>query len=103
MLAFAACAQQRVVSEVKKSIEGLTLSVDNIKGAMNRLKPALTNDETKDLAETWYVAGRVQYRLYDKYVSNRTIGQRVDIKAMGRALIDGYEYFDKALKLDNTI
>ncbi len=103
MLAFAACAQQRVVSEVKKSIEGLTLSVDNIKGAMNRLKPALTNDETKDLAETWYVAGRVQYRLYDKYVSNRTIGQRVDIKAMGHALIDGYEYFDKALKLDTTI
>ena len=103
MLAFAACAQQRVVSEVKKSIEGLTLSVDNIKGAMNRLKPALTNDETKHLAETWYVAGRVQYRLYDKYVSNRTIGQRVDIKAMGHALIDGYEYFDKALKLDTTI
>ncbi len=103
MLAFAACAQQRVVSEVKKSIEGLTLSVDNIKGAMNRLKPALTNDETKDLAETWYVAGRVQYRLYDKYVSNRTIGQRVDIKAMGHALIDGYDYFDKALKLDTTI
>ena len=103
VLAISSSAQQRVVSEVKKSIEGMTLSVDNIKGAMNRLKPALTNDETKGLAETWYVAGRVQYRLYDKYMSNRAIGQKVDVKAMGHALIDGYDYFDKALKLDTTI
>ena len=49
ILALAASAQQRVVSEVKKSIEGMNLSIENIKSAMNRLKPTLTNDETKDL------------------------------------------------------
>ena len=103
VLAIAASAQQRTVSEVKKSIEGMNLSIENIKSAMNRLKPAFTNDETKELAETWYVAGRVQYRLYDKYMSNRAIGKKVDAKAMGHALIEGYEHFNKALKLDTII
>lgn len=96
-------AQQRIVSEVKKNIEGLTLTVDNIKSAMNKLRPTLSHDETKDNAETWFVAGRVQYRLYDKYMSNRAIGQKVDVKAMGHSLIDGYEYFNKALSLDTII
>lgn len=103
VLTVTASAQQRVVSEVKKSIEGMNLSVENIKTAMNRLKPALTNEETKQLAETWYVAGRVQYRLYDKFTSNRAVGKKVDAKAMGHALIEGYEHFNKALKLDTII
>lgn len=102
-MALTAGAQQRTVNEVKKSLEGLTLTVDKIKGAMNKLKPALTNDETKDRAETWYVAGRVQSRLYDKYMSNRAIGQKVDVKAMGHALIDAYGYYEKALKLDTIV
>lgn len=99
----AAGAQQRVVAEVKKTIDGMTLTVDKIKSAANKLKPALTDDDTKDKAETWYVAGRVQYRLYDKYMSNRSIGKKVDLKAMGHALIDGYNHFDKALKLDSIV
>lgn len=103
VLALTAGAQQRVVAEVKKAIDGMTLTVDNIKAAANKLKPALTNEETKDKAETWYVAGRVQYRLYDKYMANRSIGKKVDLKAMGHALIDGYQHFDKSLKLDTIV
>ena len=103
VLAMSAGAQQRVVAEVKKTIDGMTLTIDNIKAAANKLKPALTNDETKDRAETWYVAGRVQYRLYEKYVSNRAIGKKVDVKAMGHALIDGYDHYQKALKLDTIV
>ena len=103
VLALAAGAQQRVVAEVKKTIDGMTLTVDNIKAAAKKITPALTNDETKDKAETWFVAGNVQYRLYDKFMSNRAVGQKVDVKAMGHALIDGYGYYQQALKLDTIL
>lgn len=98
-----ATAQQRVVSEVKKNMDELTVTIDRLNAAMKKLTPALTNDETKDKAETWYVAGKIKYKLYEKYLSNRTIGQKVDLKTMGHALIDGYDYFDKALRLDTVV
>lgn len=103
VLALTAGAQQRVVAEVKKTIDGMTLTVDNIKAAAKKITPALTNEETKDKAETWYVAGNVQYRLYDKFMSNRAVGKKVDVKAMGHALIDGYGYYRQALKLDTIV
>lgn len=103
VVALTAGAQQRVVAEVKKTIDAMTLTVDNIKAAAKKITPALTNDESKDKAETWYVAGNVQYRLYDKFMSNRAVGKKVDVKAMGHALIDGYGYYRQALKLDTIV
>ncbi|MBR1882645.1 MAG: hypothetical protein IJ808_06460, partial [Muribaculaceae bacterium] len=93
-------AQQRVVSEVRKNINELTVSIDNLKSAINKIKPALLNGDTKDRAETWYVAGCAQYRLYDKYVANRNVGKKVDVKAMGHALIDGFDCYETSLRLD---
>lgn len=93
-------AQQRVLGEVKKKISSLSLTADVYKSAINTLKPALTHDETKNLAETWYLQGKLQFGCYDKYMDNRSIGKKVDAKTMGHALIDGYKGFIKALPLD---
>jgi len=95
-----ASAQHNLVAKAKKAIDALTLTTDTYTGAMNTLKPALTDDATRNRAETWTLASRIQVELYDKYMDNRRVGKNVDTKAMGHALIDAYQYGMTALKLD---
>ena len=100
LLPFGAVAQNQLVGQAKKDITGLTMTVDSYNKAFNRLKPALTNDETRNQAETWAVASRIKYELFDKYMDNRRVGKKIDIQAMGHSLIDAYDYSLIALKLD---
>ena len=37
-------AQRRLLVEVKQDLNALTLTVDSYQNALNKLKPALTND-----------------------------------------------------------
>ena len=93
-------AQQQALNDAKQAITGLTMTVDSYNKAFNKLKPALTNDETRNRAETWMLAGRIKIEQYDKYMDNRRVGKNIDIKAMGHTLIDAYDYSLTALKLD---
>ncbi len=99
-LATPAGAQQLLVDQAKKAISGLTMTVDSYNKAFNKLAPALTDDETRNRAETWALANRIKIELYDKYMDNRRVGKKVDAKAMGHALLDAYDYSLIALKLD---
>ena len=100
LLALNVQAQNSAVAEAKKSISGLSMTVDSYNKAFNKLKPALTNDETRNKAETWALANRIKIELYDKYMDNRRVGKNIDTKAMGYALLDAYDYSLIALKLD---
>lgn len=93
-------AQQRLVGDVKKSIDALTMTVEKYSAAYNKLKPALTHEQTRDRAETWTVAGRILFGKYDKYNDNRRVGKKVDAKDMGHSLLDGFDAFMRALPLD---
>ena len=93
-------AQHLLVSQAKKDIAGLTMTVDSYNKAFNKLKPALSNDETSNQAETWALASRIKLELFDKYMDNRRVGKKIDVKAMGHSLIDAYDYSLVALKLD---
>ena len=93
-------AQQLLVNQAKKAITGLTMTIDSYNKAFAKLQPALTNDETKDRAETWALANRIKIEQYDKYMDNRRVGKKIDVKAMGHSLIDAYDYGLKALQLD---
>ena len=93
-------AQHLLISQAKKDIAGLTMTVDSYNKAFNRLKPALSNDETRNQAETWALASRIKLELFDKYMDNRRVGKNIDVKAMGHSLIDAYDYSLMALKLD---
>ena len=93
-------AQHLLISQAKKDIAGLTMTVDSYNKAFNRLKPALSNDETCNQAETWALASRIKLELFDKYMDNRRVGKNIDVKAMGHSLIDAYDYSLMALKLD---
>ena len=100
LLAINADAQHSLVDHAKKDISGLTMTVDSYNKAFNKFKPALTNDETRNRAETWALANRIMIELYDKYMDNKRVGKNVDAKAMGHTLIDAYDYSINALKLD---
>ena len=76
------------------------MTVETYDKAFNKLKPALTNDDTRNRAETWALANRIKVEQYDKYMDNRRVGKKIDIKAMGHTLIDAYDYSLVALKLD---
>jgi len=102
LLSLGAGAQQQAINDAKKAITGLTMTVDSYNRAFNKLKPALTHDETKDRAETWSLASRIKIEQYDKYMDNRRVGKKIDVKAMGHTLIDAYDYGMKALKLDTV-
>lgn len=99
-MAFTANAQNSNIDEAKKVISGLSLTVDSYNKAFNKLKPALTNDETRNKAETWALANRIKIEQYDKYMDNRRVGKKIDVKAMGHTLLDAYDYSLIALKLD---
>ena len=99
-VAFHVTAQHQLLAQAKKDISGLTMTVDSYNKAFNKFKPALTNDETRNRAETWALANRIKIELYDKYMDNRRVGKHIDVKAMGHSLIDAYEYSINALHLD---
>lgn len=97
-----ASAQNSLIGEAKKSISDLTMTVDSYNKAFNKLKPALANDETRNKAETWALANRIKVEQFDKYMDNRRVGKKIDVKAMGHTLIDAYEYGLTALRLDTV-
>ncbi len=101
-LSMRVAGQQLAINEAKKAITGLTMTVDSYNKAFNKLKSALTNDETKDRAETWALASRIKVEQYDKYMDNRRVGKKIDVQAMGHTLIDAYDYSMQALKLDTV-
>lgn len=101
-LTMGVAGQQLAINEAKKAITGLTMTVDSYNKAFNKLKPALTNDETKDRAETWALASRIKMEQYDKYMDNRRVGKKIDTQAMCHALIDAYDYSMEALKFDTV-
>ena len=98
-----AVAQQRLVNEVKKEISGLTLTVDSYKNSLKKINKTLENEETKDKAEPWWVAGKIHYFIYDKMMNNKATGEKVNSTDAGRALIDGYDKFQVALLKDSVV
>ena len=94
-------AQNRLVNEVKKEISGMTLTVDNYKNSLKKINKALKHEETKDKAETWWIAGKIQYAVYDKMMANKAVGDKINSTEAGLALIDGYDKLQTALHKDS--
>ena len=102
LMTFNTVAQHQAIADAKKAISGLTMTIDSYNKAFSKLKPALTNESTCERAETWALANRIKIEQYDKYIDNRRVGKKIDVKAMGTTLIDAYDYGMKALQFDTT-
>ncbi len=72
----------------------------NFNQARSDIKEALANEETIADAKTWYVAGDIEQRLYDKENGKLQLGLAAKEADMYNALINEYKYYVKAAELD---
>ncbi len=93
-------AQKSLVKEVEGKAKGYNA---DYAAARKQLAPALTNPETKSDAQTWFVAGNIEFGDYDDMFKKKAVGQAADPIKMGQALIDGYNYFMTAFPLDTVV
>ena len=89
-------AQKANVSKARNLCDAET---PDYAGARTAIQEALQNDETKDLANTWYVAGYVGYKEFDATNLNRQMGRNIDIDAWGASVIESLNYWEKAYEL----
>ena len=94
-----AFAQKSVVDEVDHAIKGMS---PDFKAASAKIVPALTNDETKNDAKTWYLAGKANLGIYDNEFTKMQLQQKVDSLLMANSLLKAYDYFRTALPLDTV-
>jgi tetratricopeptide (TPR) repeat protein len=90
-------AQKKAVKEANNEIKG---TVPNIAEARNLIKGALTNPETAELAETWYVAGSIENKQFDMEKVKEIVGQQPNEAVMYPALEAILPYFEKAIVFD---
>lgn len=90
-------AQKANVNRAKN--KALAVENPDFQGAKDDIEEALLNDETKNLANTLYVAGLV----YEKSADNEFIKVQTgmgDEETMGRDALKAVEYYLKAIDLD---
>ncbi len=89
-------AQKANVNKARNSVEAETPDYSAARVAINE---ALQNDETKDQANTWYVAGYIGYKEFDTNNLNRQMGRQIDVDAWGASVIESLNYWEKAYEL----
>lgn len=94
-------AQTSLVKTAKNDFKGAA-DYASYQAVVETLKPAFTNPETATLAETWFVPGEAGFKVYDNYLLAQQVGQDVNPDDMGKALLDGYDFFMKAFALDSV-
>lgn len=94
-------AQKDAVDQAAK----LSGKIDKIADARALIGQAVANPETANDARTYYVAGKVEFDAFDEGFKKRAINPddpAVNIIDMGNELVNGYNYFLKALPLDSV-
>ncbi len=96
LCAGSAMAQMSVIKQAKSDFKpGTSFTVFE-----EEIAPALTNPETANLAETWYTVGEYALKNYDEYLKQWGLQQPFDKGDMGQSMIKAYNYWMKALPLD---
>lgn len=89
-------------ANVKKA-KSLTLQEEpDFAAAKAAIEEALVNDETKGLAETWYVAGLIGYTQNDQYNIAAMMGQLIDDVVKGQGIEESFDYWVKADEIAMT-
>jgi len=90
-------AQKANVSKAKNKA---LMENPDFTGAREAIKLALKDSTTKNLAETWYVAGLIGNKENEVLFNKSIMKQPFDSLAKGKALMESYDYFVQALKFD---
>ena len=97
VLISAGCFAQK--ANVKKAKNLALQETPDFSGARAAINEALTNEETKDLADTWYTAGLIGYQELTKENEKTYLGQARDEKRAGEAVVESFDYWMKAADL----
>ena len=97
---FGASAQTAVVKEAERAMKDGKEAAEVVK----IITPAFTDPSTATLAQTWFIPGKASYSQYDHLLGLKQFNKLPENgdKLMGKLLIDGYDYFVKALPLDSV-
>ena len=97
----ASCIAQK--ANVRKA-ENLALAeTPDYAGARAAIKEAIANDETKDQAKTWYIAGMIGYKQNEAEYLKLQLGKGgTDYNVRGTAVLESYNYWLQADKLAMT-
>jgi tetratricopeptide (TPR) repeat protein len=90
-------AQKANVSKAKNKA---LMENPDFTGAREAIKLALKDSTTKNLAETWYVAGLIGNKQNEALYQKALLKMPFDTLVKGTALMESYDYFVQALKLD---
>lgn len=93
--------QTNVVKDVEHQ---LGVAKPDYAAVLKAITPALTNEETKNNAQAWFLAGKAAVGVWDKMFLDLQVGADVSAdrkKQSAHALIDAYGYFLHAIPLDS--
>lgn len=90
-------AQKANVSKAKNKA---LMENPDFAAAREAIKSALKDSTTKDKAETWYVAGLIGNRQNELLYQRALLNQSFDQDVKGQAILESYNYFLQADKLD---
>ncbi len=92
VLVGANCFAQK--ANVKKA-KNAALAAENpdFAGAREAIKPALTDPETANQADTWYVAGLIGNKEAEGLGAKQMLGQTIDEVAKGEAIVESINYW----------
>lgn len=65
--------------------------------------PLEATPEIASASQTWVIPGKAAFKIYDDMYANAALGKEVDKVQLAQALIDGYNYYDKALSLQPAV
>ena len=97
VLISAGCFAQK--ANVKKAKNLALQESPDFSGARAAINEALQNEETKDLADTWYTAGLIGYQELSKENEKTYLGQARDEKRAGEAVVESFDYWMQAANL----
>ena len=89
-------AQKANVSKARSLSEAET---PDYAAARATIQEALVNDETKDQANTWYVAGYIGYKEYEAEKYKPYTGQKMNVPLAANAILESVNYWNKAYEL----
>ncbi len=100
VLISACCYAQK--ANVKKAKNLVLQETPDFDAARATIAPALTDEETKGLAETWYVAGLIGYTQNEKFNIDAMMNQPVNDNVKGQAIMESFDYWVKADEIAMT-
>lgn len=95
--AIGSMSAQKANVEAAKKLSG---KPDQIEEARKLIQQAIENPETADQAQTYFIAGKIEYDAYDKDSGLKMVNPAsVDPVKMATNLLNGYKMFVKAIPL----